>query len=105
MADFISKHTTPILIGLGITAASASLGYMVGRRASSTAQSGRILFKAWENKDPLLAYITEHSLKEPDNLKNLRLSTIETNKAAEMLVDPLEAQFIRILLKSINAKR
>ena len=106
MADFISKHLPVILIGTGVAAASATVGYVIGTKQSKKEKEG-VSFKSYFNEnDPLMAYILENSLREPAFLSDLREETrAKTRDEIKMIVDPLEAQFIRLLLSLYGAKR
>ena len=53
----------------------------------------------------LIAYLHEHSVKEPPLLKALRMETAETFEAAPMQISPEQGQFFRFLLETMQAKK
>src|SRR3990167_699889 len=53
----------------------------------------------------LIAYLHEHSVKEPPLLKALRDETAATFEAAPMQISPELGQFFRFLLEIIQAKK
>ncbi|XP_002735207.1 putative caffeoyl-CoA O-methyltransferase 2 [Saccoglossus kowalevskii] len=60
-------------------------------------------FMAMDN--PILNYVIDHSLREPAILKDLRETTMSTFREYELLIAPEQAQFFRILLKMLDAKK
>ena len=58
-----------------------------------------------QNTDPLSIYVKEHSFRKVEALERLQEETKKLGKKYKMLVDPLEAQFLRFLLKASGAKR
>lgn len=57
------------------------------------------------NTSPLTKYIVETSLREPQFLQKLREETGKLGRLAVMLVDPIESQFLRLLVGVSGAKR
>ena len=66
----------------------------------------KILQKSYHGTgNPVTAYILENSLREPEFLLKLREETMTKLKESRMLVDPVEAQFLRLLVGAAGAKR
>lgn len=67
----------------------------------------RSVFKSYDDEsgDPVDRYIVNQSLREPVVLKELRMYTRENVEIPECLTDPIEAQFFRLLLNMLNAKK
>lgn len=116
MAELVSKHLPVILLGTGVASLSAALGYYAGKNKSATPkESDAVKVKEQEitvskmftsENDPVMAYIMENSLREPEFLLKLREGTEEKfGRAIRMLIDPLEAQFLRLFLSACGAKR
>jgi caffeoyl-CoA O-methyltransferase len=53
----------------------------------------------------LLNYLREHSVKESDGLKQLRLETHAQCNVPEMQISQEQGQFFQVLLKAIQAKK
>eukprot|EP00794_Sanderia_malayensis_P011983 gene11983-13221_t len=102
MSDFVTKNLSAILAGAGLVAVSTGIGYAIAKQSGPRG----FHFKSYvHGVNPLTDYITENSLREPEFLRKLREETQRKSKMAVMLADPLEAQFFRLLLKAIGAKR
>ncbi len=54
--------------------------------------------------DALYQYVLEHTLREPDVLRQLREET-STHTMAEMQICPEQGQFMQMLVKLMNAKK
>ena len=54
--------------------------------------------------NPVTDYILENSLREPEFLLKLREETMKLPNCG-MLADPVEAQFLRLLVGAAGAKR
>lgn len=67
----------------------------------------RSVFKSYDDEsgDPVDRYVVNQSLREPVVLKELRMYTRENVEIPECLTDPIEAQFFRLLLNMLNAKK
>ena len=67
----------------------------------------RSVFKSYDDEsgDPVDRYVVNQSLREPVILKELRMYTRENVEIPECLTDPIEAQFFRLLLNMLNAKK
>jgi len=97
----------------GVGAASLLIGGAVGYAFASRRASGRdpvlsLLTAKSHHKgvETLEGYIAEHSLREPAVLQELKETTVAMDhEDARMLADATEAQFFRMLLKIINAKK
>lgn len=50
-------------------------------------------------------YISDNSLREPAVLKELREHTVSNVQLSQMLTDPIESQFFRLLLNTLDAKK
>ena len=106
MADFISKHLSTILLGTGVVSASVALGYFMGKKKRTDELKSTQMKSYFNKEDPLMAYILDNSLREPTFLSELREETkTKTGVDIRMIVDPLEAQFLRLLLAAYGAKR
>lgn len=58
------------------------------------------------NTDPIASYIWQNSVREPECLRKLREETeSKLGRLSRMLVDPPEAQFLRLLVGTSGAKR
>ena len=57
-----------------------------------------------DTANPVMAYILENSLREPEFLLKLREETMKLPNCG-MLADPVEAQFLRLLVGAAGAKR
>lgn len=81
------------------------------KKKPHNAKRARELFKQktlsydLDSLDPVDDYIVNHSLREPDILKELRLYTLKNIKIPEFITNPLQSQFFRLLLNMLNAKK
>ena len=81
------------------------------KKKPHNAKRARELFKQktlsydLDNLDPIDDYIVNHSLREPDILKELRLHTLKNIEIPEFITNPLQSQFFRLLLNMLNAKK
>ena len=107
MAEFLSKHMKIILLSSGVASVSAAIGYMLGAKKKRGEKHTGKRMKSYHNEeDQLMAYILENSLREPAFLRDLREETrSRTGNSFGMIADPLEAQFLRLFLRTYGAKR
>lgn len=105
MAEFISKHMAVIALSAGAVSMSAALGYYFGVKKNGSKPSKRMK-SLFNEDDQLVSYILQSSLREPTCLRDLRDETkAKTKDDIKMIVDPIEAQFLRLLLSTYGAKR
>ena len=104
MADLLKITAPSLMVTTGVAVVSLGVGYYFG--SIKKKNKSRALKSNMNKEDPLMKYISDHSLREPSFLRDLREETqVKTGSQIEMIIDPLEAQFLRFLLKSIGAKR
>ncbi|XP_077992668.1 putative caffeoyl-CoA O-methyltransferase 1 [Glandiceps talaboti] len=77
-------------------------GYWLAVRRTSSWRVRKILSKADER---MAGYLIDHSLKEPAILAKLKKETLTNTTEGRMLVASDQAQFFRILLKVMKAKK
>ncbi|XP_002740441.1 putative caffeoyl-CoA O-methyltransferase 2 [Saccoglossus kowalevskii] len=83
------------------------VGYIAGYKYADKMRPPVSVFKEsyLAEDNPILNYVIDHSLREPVILKDLRETTVSTFSMNRMLIAPEEAQFFRILLKMLDAKK
>ncbi|XP_057292738.1 probable caffeoyl-CoA O-methyltransferase 2 [Hydractinia symbiolongicarpus] len=93
-----------VLVAAGSLVAGSLFGYLISSRWCGK-KSFQTIFKSYEDNNPIVHYVTENSLREPKILEELRVYTQQNVAMSLMLTDPLQAQFFRLLLNMLDAKK
>lgn len=93
----------------GVAAGSLAVGGLVGYLLTgrNKNEDGEKLFskKSYEFKDPITEYVIANSSREPQVLKELHEHTLKNVDMGVMLSDPIQCQFFRLLLHTLDAKK
>lgn len=99
-------------ISAGSVLAGGILGYYVCQKKfisskQPPARGTKEIHKSFERDmiNPIDKYILDHSLREPEILRELREHTINNIEWSIALTDPLEAQLFRLLMQVLNARK
>jgi len=93
----------------GVAAGSLAVGGLIGYYLTGnhkTQDNGKLAsLKSYSKEDPITKYIDANSSREPQVLKELREHTLKNVDMGIMLSDPVQCQFFRLLLNTLNAKK
>lgn len=100
--SFLNEHK--LLFGaVGIALSSAAAGYVSSRTLIQRSSFDTPL-KVLSEGSPVAKYVLKHGIREPSPLVQLRQATLNHPKN-EMICSADEAQFMRLLLQLIKAKK
>ncbi|XP_070542344.1 probable caffeoyl-CoA O-methyltransferase 2 [Ptychodera flava] len=104
--SFKADSKTAMLALAGAVSVGTAIGCLIGYRMRGGGISLNIAKSSYKGeRSPIMNYFVDHSLREPKVLSELKDYTINNVNNPIMLCAPEVAQFFRLLLKLLKAKK